>query len=141
MKVSVGRAAHAAVAEWPRMDRIARIVLGIASPLALVACFVEGETGRVTFVVVTPLIPAALIALGGARSGEGRRLAWVVLGLTVMLEAGSVGVMLLSRPDTSSTLVAGLPASTLVMLLALGVGPLLLIPVSHALLFGASREP
>jgi hypothetical protein len=131
------------------MDRIALIVLGIGSPLLVLACLLGGEAGRLTFVTVTPLIPVALIALGASRQGSRgspgnrgrqRNVAWVLLALTLTLEAGSVGVLLLSRPDDGASLVAGLPAATFVMLVALGVGPLLLIPVSYAVLFEADGQ-
>ena len=123
------------------MDRIARIVLGIGSPLVVLACFVGGEAGILVFVAVTPLIPVALIALGASRRGRRRRVAWVLFALALTLEAGSVGVLLLSRSAGEVSFIAGLPTATIVMLLALGVAPLLLIPVCYAALFEASREP
>ena len=48
--------------------------------------------------------------------------------------------MFLARSGAEALAVGGLPASTLVMLLVLGVVPLLLIPVCYAALFGASNE-
>lgn len=122
------------------MDRIARIVLGIGSPLIVLACIVGGEAARVVFIVVTPLFPVALIALGASRQGRGRRLGWVLLVLALTLEAGSVGIWILGRSATGAPVFAGLPAATLVMLLFLGVVPLLLIPFCYAALFGASND-
>jgi len=128
------------------MDRIALIVLGIGSPLVVLACVLGGETGRLAFVIVTPLIPVALMALGASRRGSRgsrggqRRVAWVLLALALTLEVGSVGVLLLSRLDDGASLIAGLPAATIVMLVALGVGPLLLIPISYAVLFEANGQ-
>lgn len=128
------------MAEWPRMDRIARIVLGVGSPLIVLSCIVGGEASRLVFVVVTPLIPVALIALGASRRGGSRWIGWVLVALTLTLEAGSLGILFLARSGAEALAVGGLPASTLVMLLVLGVVPLLLIPVCYAALFGASNE-
>jgi hypothetical protein len=122
------------------MDRIARIVLGIGSPLIVLTCVAGGEASQLVFVVVTPLIPVALIALGASRRGGTRRVGWVLLGLALTLEAGSLGILFLARSGGEVPFLAGLPVATLVMLLFLGVVPLLLIPVCHAALFGASNE-
>lgn len=122
------------------MDRIARIVLGIVSPLIVIACIVGGEAGQWVFVVATPLVPVALIALGASRPGGDRRLGWVLLGMTLAFEVGSIGILVLSRSGGESPSSAGLPAATVIMLIVLGVVPLLLIPVSYAALFGASKE-
>ena len=122
------------------MDRIARIVLGIGSPLILLACIVGGEVARVVFVVVTPLIPVALIALGASRRGGNRRIGWALLALALTLEVGSIGILYLGRSGAEAATYAGLPAATIVMLLVLGVGPLLLIPICYAALFGASND-
>jgi hypothetical protein len=123
------------------MDRIARIVLGVGSPLIVLSCIVGGEASRLVFVVVTPLIPVALIALGASRRGGGSRwIGWVLVALALTLEAGSLGILFLARSGAEALSVGGLPASTLVMLLVLGVVPLLLIPVCYAALFGASNE-
>jgi hypothetical protein len=122
------------------MDRIGRIVLGVGSPLIVLACFVGGEASRLVFVVVTPLIPVALIALGASRRGGSRWIGWVLVALALTLEAGSLGILFLGRSGAEALSVGGLPASTLVMLLVLGVVPLLLIPVCYAALFGASNE-
>ena len=128
------------MAEWPGMDRIARIVLGIASPLIVMACIVGGEAGRLVFVVVTPLVPVALIALGASRPGRDRRVGWVLAALTLALEAGSIGILILSRSVSEGPTIGGLPVATVVMLVALGIVPLLLVPVCYAALFGASNE-
>lgn len=122
------------------MDRIAPIVLGIVSTLIVMACVLGGEAGQWAFAVATPLVPVALIALGGSRRGGGRRFGGVLLVLTLALEAGSIGIMVLSRSGSDGSSSAGLPPATLVMLVALGVVPLLLIPVSYAALFRATDE-
>lgn len=119
------------------MTRLARIVLGAASPLLLLACLVGGGVGTWLFVLVSPLFPPALIVLGACREGGDRRPAFVALVLALSLELAALGVALSGGPPSGGPFVLGLPAATLWMLLGFGVLPLALVPWSYARLFSA----
>lgn len=120
------------------MARFARIMLGVASPLLLLACLVGGGAGTWLFVLISPLVPPALIVLGACRGAGDRRVALVALMLALSLELGAVSVMLLDA--RSAPWLFGLPLATALMLLAFGVIPLALVPWSHAALFRPPRE-
>jgi len=111
------------------MDRIARIALGIGSPLIVLSCIVGGPVASATFVVVTSLVPAALIASATWRRGADRRIVWALIVLVVTLESGSLVVVFSEG------------AGAVLGMIALGVVPLLWIPASYAAAFRTSNEP
>jgi hypothetical protein len=96
---------------------------------------VEGRLGGALFACVAALMPAALIAAAASRRGAAGRHLPVLLGLTLTLEAGTLGILWLGRPGAAGGPVAGLPPAAWVMLIVLGLVPLLLIPASYAASF------
>ena len=103
--------------------------------MLLFAFLVGGEIGTWTFVVVGPLFPVALIALGAGGEGRSRGLAVVLLVFALSLEAGSIGILALHRWPRDDLRIFGLPPGTMLMLVALGLVPLLLITLSYTALF------
>jgi len=120
------------------MARLARIALGAASPLLLLALLLGGGVGTWIFALVSPLVPAALILVGADRPSLDRRVGWVALTLALSLESGTIGILLLgNRPGP---FVLGLPAATVLMILAFGALPLAIVPAAYAALFGTRRD-
>jgi hypothetical protein len=117
------------------MKGFARIVLGIGSPVLLLAFLVGGEIGTWAFVVVGPLFPVALIALGAGGNGRSRSLAVLLLLFALSLEAGSIGILALHRWPRGDLSIFGLPPGTILMLVALGLVPFLLITLGYTALF------
>ena len=118
------------------MKRIALTLLGVGSPLILVAFVIGGTFGSWLFVGVGLLFPVAICALG-ARSGEASRgLMRVCVGLAVLLELAALAVLLFSPQP-----VAGLPRSTWAMLLGFGLLPLFLVSFGYAVTFRPPRPP
>jgi hypothetical protein len=113
------------------MDRLGRIVLGVGSPLILVALLVGGGTGSWIFVLVAALFPPALMAIAAPATPRRGAVAGVVT-LAAVLEAGSVGVLLLDGAAAGLPWPAGLPPATFCMLALLGGVPLILVPWSFA---------
>jgi hypothetical protein len=117
------------------MARFALIVLAVASPVLLIALLVGGETAGRVFALVSPLVPVALMAL--VEDAQTKRVRHVVfLGLLLLtLELGTVGILLRAGPAQTETFWFDLPLSTVLMLVALGLVPLLLVPAGYAALF------
>jgi hypothetical protein len=118
------------------MKRSALIVLGVGSPLILVAFVIGGTLGGGLFVGIALLFPVAICALG-ARTGQSNAGLWrILVGLVALLELAALAVLFLS-PEV----VAGLPRSTWAMLLGFGLFPLLLVSVGYAVTFSPPRSP
>jgi hypothetical protein len=111
-----------------RMDRLARIVLGIGSPVVVLTCVVGGPVAAVAFVAVTALVPAALIACATWRRGADRRIVWALLGLVVTLEGASLAIVALEG------------VGAVLGMIALAAVPLLWIPACYAATFRTSNE-
>jgi hypothetical protein len=112
------------------LRRIARAGLAAGSVALLVAFVMGGPAGEWLFAVVVGLFPVLLIAQAAARSGRSRSLLWSLAALAVLLELGLLGILALSADSRSW--VAGLPASTWLMIVALGLGCLVVSAAGYA---------
>ena len=118
------------------MKRIALVLLGAGSPLILLAFVIGGAPGQWLFVGISLGFPAAICALG-ARAGERNAgLARVLVGLAVLLALSALGVLLVEP-----RIVAGLPLSTWLMLLGLGLAPLILVTLGFSATYRSPRPP
>ena len=110
--------------------RIARAGLAAGSVSLLVAFVMGGPAGEWLFAAVAGLFPVLLIAQTAARSGRSRTPLWSLAALAVLLELGLLGMLVL-RSDSQSW-VAGLPVSTWLMIVALGLGCLVVSAAGYA---------
>jgi hypothetical protein len=135
--VVVGRSSALCQNGRTDMRRLALIALALASPALLLAFLVGGRLGGWLLVVVGPVVPVALMARVAVPSDTRRfHAAWLAAWL-LSLEVGSIGLVALAGRRSSD----GLPPATVVMLVALGVVPLVLVPLGHAWLVGRPRRP
>ena len=113
--------------------RLALGFLTLAPIIVLGLLLTTPMWGRWLLAVVAMSFPIALVTLATARGdGVGRlRAPFVVLFL--MLQAGAVGVLVLT--GSSSGGLAGLPTSLLFLLGFVWLGPLLVTTVSYAVFF------
>jgi len=112
------------------LRRIARAGLAAGSVSLLVAFVVGGSAGEWLFAAVMGLFPVLLIALAPPRSGRSRTPLWSLAALAVLLELGLLGMLAL-RSDSQSW-VAGLPVSTWLTIVALGIGCLVVSAAGYA---------
>lgn len=88
------------------------------------------------FVVGTAAAVSAVMVVGAARDGSVGRLRYV-FAFVFVLVSGGFGVLLL-LPDAApaeATLWLGLPAGAAIVLYALGILPVVVVPVAYALTF------
>jgi hypothetical protein len=112
------------------LSRIARAGLAAGSVSLLVAFVTGGPAGEWLFAAVVGLFPVLLIAQAAARSGRSRTPLWSLAALAVLLELGLLGMLVL-RSDSQSW-VSGLPVSTWLMIVALGLGCLVVSAAGYA---------
>jgi hypothetical protein len=110
--------------------RLLPALLTCLSALVLLGLSIDHPMAEVTLAVTSLAFPPALVALGAKRRGRIGKLALPLLLLLVLLEGGGLATILLSGQEAGGWL--GLSASTAVMLLALGLAPLLLVPLFFA---------
>lgn len=119
------------------------LVLLAAAPPLILLCFLLPGTrlggwfpvpwAQLLSAVLVLLLPVAMCALGAARGGELGPLRVPLWTLAVLLQVSMAAMVWLSdRPEVT---VVGLPASMVVMLLGLGLGPLLLTCWAYAAVF------
>jgi hypothetical protein len=121
------------------MKRAARIVVALGAALLLLASALGGVAGAWLFAAAAPLVPGGLIVHAAPRRGNRRGALAVALGLVVALETGSLGLLAIRGAAMGPEHGSGLPPATILMLVALGLVPLLLVPLGYALSFGPRR--
>ena len=122
-------------AEEERMHRrVILFFLAAGSPLICVTLLVGGPIAEWVFVLVSLLFPVALMALGVRRRGRFGRTIALQLVVGLILEAASIGILVLSA-NAGESWVLGLPASTVLMLLGLGLVPLVVVSLGFAATF------
>lgn len=114
------------------MRRAALLLLGIGSPLLLLALLAGGEGGAMLFGLLSLLFPTALCIAGAARGRGGGAWRWVlpVTGLVLLLSGA--GLLLLGERGQEEPQVLGLPPATVLMLVGLGLIPLQLTGFGYA---------
>jgi hypothetical protein len=112
--------------------RLALLVLGSCSIIALVCLLVDHPAGPVMFGVAGFAFPPALIAIGAARDGRIGTLAVPLLLITLLLEGCALGMLLLSDGAGPDEFWLGLPRATAIMLYGLWLSPLLLVSLVYA---------
>ena len=120
----------------PRPDsfvpRVGRAVLAAGSVVCLAALLVGGPAAVWVFALVSLLLPPALIALSVPAGRPG--MVVLLVGLVALLEGSAVAILSLGAAS-SQPYFFGLPLSTLIMLVGLGLAPLVLVGLGHAITF------
>ena len=117
------------------LRRLLLLALTLIGPVMLVTFVVGGRVAEWVFVLAGMLFPVVLIALATVRNGRLGRLGWVLLGLAGVLEAASVGILVLASCPGHAARVLGLPLGTALLLFGLVVVPLILVILGHAATF------
>lgn len=117
--------------------RTALAALAIGSPLLLLSLLLGGKVGEWLFALTSVAFPVLLIAAGASRAGRLGRVAIALVALGVLLEAATIAILLLSGRPVSERTVLGLPPSTALMLLGMGLLPLILVSWAYAATFDA----
>ena len=118
------------------MKRTALLVLGVGSPLLLVAFLIGGGVAEWLFAVLGLLFPVALIAL----AFPSRKGVWILVGLALLLAGSGAGLLWLESGAPVAgpgARVVGLPPATWLMLLGLGLAPLVFTCWAYAATFDA----
>jgi hypothetical protein len=113
----------------------------IGNAVAYLSAFAEGDTPRWAlwvFVLSTVSLLTAIIVLGARRSGRKLGVLTIPIGLVALILLGGFSAALLAGPVTAeSRLFLGLPAGAAIVVYAIGLLPLVILPVAYALTFSA----
>ena len=115
--------------------RVALCFLALAPPLVLLSFVVPGRLPEVLFATVAMAFPVALIGLVTGRSGDRGSLAPWLIALLLILEASTVGMLLLRGKVADGPWIGGLPAAAAIQLFGLWLVPLGLVALVYALTF------
>ena len=114
------------------MRRIALLILGVGSPLLLLALLAGGAAAEACFALLSLLFPTALCILGAARGRGGRAWRRVLPATGLALLLSGAGLLLFQARTVQGAPILGLPPAALLLLVGLGLIPLLLTGFGYA---------
>lgn len=115
--------------------RFALTALALAAAGYLSGIFLGNEIGAQIALLLTPVFPVALIALGALRNGRLGPIRAPLLLVALLLELGLVTMLILRQQVMITPWMGGLPLAAVVQIYVLWVVPFIIVAVVYALTF------
>ena len=115
--------------------RFALSILALGAAGYLSGIFLGNEVGAQIALLLTPVFPVSLIALGALRNGRLGPIRAPLLLVALLLEFGLVAMLILRQQVMITPWIGGLPLAAVVQIYLLWVVPFIIVAVVYALTF------